>query len=150
MNENQFEDEFSLEIDADEITLDAIIDEPEESGLPKVYLYLENLVMLEQVKGLVDNLGDLITVPVYADKRGVPAYVGIVELTSENVLTMQQLGLHVSLVREGKETINFDQADHYMQIVKTLKKADTHDVTFEIEEEKLTEVNTYSGEEVLF
>lgn len=124
-------EEFDIEFDLDEVSL--LVDEKvqkEDTGLPKVYLYLENLVMLKQVKGLVENRPDLVTVPTYAEKNGAPALVGTVELTSENVLTMQQLGLSVSLIREGKDSILFDKAEDYVAIVKTLKEEDAIDIDY--------------------
>lgn len=123
-------EEFSLDFELDEIYLGGSEEElPIDTGLPKVYMYVENLVMIRQIKGLVEEAGDLVTVDVYADKNGVPTYVGLVELTSENVLTMKHLGLGVSLVREGKEPILFDKAEHFVEIIKTLKVGDTVDTT---------------------
>lgn len=131
-------EEFELEFDLDEISLGIEEPEEEDTGLPKAYLHLENLVMLNQVKGFAEENPDLITVPAYADKKGVPTLVGILELTSENVLTMQHLGLKVSLIREGKEPILFNKADDYVAIVKTLKENDK----VELEELEVEEAST--------
>lgn len=118
--------ELDLDFNLDEIHVDTLGKvEEKNKELPPVYLYLENLVMMNQVKGLVENEGDLVTVPTYAEKGGKPEPVGIIELTSENVLTMQQLGLRVTLVREGKSDILFDKPDDYVAIIKTLKEGDT-------------------------
>lgn len=130
----EIEDDIELEFDLDEVSIsdsDDIAVTLEEDTLPKVYLYLEGLVMLDQVKGLIDEPGDLVVVDAYADKNGVPTKVGTIELTSENVLAMQYLGLKVSLIREGKEPILFDQAEHFVQIIKTLKKSDTEEIVIE-------------------
>ncbi|MFF2798170.1 hypothetical protein [Lysinibacillus xylanilyticus] len=121
-------DEFDIEIEADEISLNVDGMEPIDTSLPKIYLYIENLVMINQVKGIVEDAGELVVVPAYADKHGVPTKVGLVELTSENVLTMQLLGLKVSLIREGKEPILFNEAEHFVQIAKTLRVGDTVDI----------------------
>lgn len=122
--------EFEIEFDLDEVSLDIEKKEEVDLGLPPIYLYIENLVMIKQVKGLVEDGTDLVTVPAYAEKNGAPALVGIVELTSENVLTMKQLGLNVSLIREGKDSILFDKADDYVAIVKTLRGEDTVDIDY--------------------
>lgn len=123
-------EEFEIEFDLDEISLLTDAKQEVDTGLPKVYLYLENLVMLKQVKGLVENRPDLVTVPTYAEKNGAPALVGTVELTSENVLTMKHLGLGVTLIREGKDSILFDKAEDYVAIVKTLRGEDTVDIDY--------------------
>lgn len=121
--------EFDLDFDLDEIELDiGDITEPD-TTLPSVYLLLENLVMLEQVKGLVDEAGDLVVVPAYAFKGEDLKEVGLIELTADNVLSMQLLGLKVSLIRENKSTILFDNADDFVAIIKTLKEGDTIDIT---------------------
>ena len=71
---------------------------------------------------------ELITVPAYAYKEGELKLVGIIELTAENILAMQLLGLKTTLVREGKDSIYFDKADDYVAIIKTLKESDTVDI----------------------
>lgn len=122
-------EEFNLDFDLDEIDIGIEVDEEINQDLPPVYLLLENLVMLEQVKGFVDENPDLITVPAYAYKGEELKLVGIVELTTDNVLSMQLLGLKVTLVRQGKDSIYFDKADDYVAIIKTLKAGDTIDIT---------------------
>lgn len=120
--------EFDLDFDLDEIDLDiGDITEPD-IVLPSVYLLLENLVMLEQVKGLVEEAGDLVVVTAYAYKGEDLKEVGLIELTADNVLSMQLLGLKVSLIRENKSTILFDNADDFVAIIKTLKEGDTIDI----------------------
>ena len=122
-------EEFTLDFELDEIDLG--IDEVEvpQTSIPKVYLLLENLVMLQQVKGLTEESPDLITVPAYAYKGEELKLVGTVELTADNVLTMQLLGLKVSLIREGKTPILFDCPDDYIAIIKTVKESDTIDIS---------------------
>ena len=123
------EEEFGLDFELDEIEIEVDIPSQEkpDEGLPKVYLQLDNLVMLQQVKGLVEDDADLVTVEGYAYKGETLQRVGTIELTSVNVLAMQRLGLKVTLVRQSKENINFDKPEDFMAIIKTLKERDTVD-----------------------
>ena len=113
-------DEETVIIDYDEIVIESASDnEDVNNDLPKHYLHIRNLILRNQVQGVVDEDEDLIIVPAYAEKNGELKFFGHIELTAENILDMQNLGLDVSLVRKGKETINFDKADDFVQIIKT-------------------------------
>lgn len=120
--------DIDIEFQLDEIDLGIETVEIEVPELPSTYLYLEGLVMMNQIKGLVhEDFEDLLTLPLYAEKNGEPKSIGVVEITAENILTMQLLGLKVTIQRDNKEPTDFTNVEDYVSIIKTLRGVDRCD-----------------------
>lgn len=115
-----------------DVIQDLTVDKLEKPSDLGTHLFVEGLVLKRQVHGVRPEPPmeheDMI-IPVYAEKNKEIKLVGYVELTTHNILAMQQLMLTVSLRQEGAEDIYFDKVEHLIDIAKTLKEADTVDIS---------------------
>lgn len=95
------------------------------------HLFVEGLLLKRQVHNVRQeppNEFEDMVMPVYAEKDEEIKLVGYVELTTSNILAMQQLRLTVSLRQEGMEPIFFDKVEHLIDIAKTLRESDRDDI----------------------
>lgn len=118
----------TISIGGDETDIEVEIDA--EDSMPNNYLFIENLVMRQQMVGVCDEDAPLMVVPAYAVRNGSLELACHIELTADHVSRMQLLGLQVSLVRKGRDSIMFDKAEDFVACVKTLRIGDTYDFEF--------------------
>lgn len=134
LGELDFGLDIAEELSADIINIGDELDSEELiiEGMPSTYLYVEGLKLIDQIRGALDSDDEYLPIlPVYASKNGVDTFVTYVELTADNILSMQRFGLTVTLVREGKSTIEFDDVKQLLSIVKTLREGDTIDYPYD-------------------
>lgn len=91
------------------------------------HLYLSNVVLKDQIRGLVENPDpSLLVVDAYGEKDGAPKYIGQIELTATNVMMMKYLGVGVKLVKNSNGDSNdFSTPESLVSIIKTLSRGDT-------------------------
>lgn len=120
-----FEQEFDFELDQIEVSVNNDDLSVEQIHYP--HLYLSNLVLSDQIRGLVENPDpSLLVVDAYGEKGGAPRYIGKVELTATNVMMMKYLGVGVRLVRNPNGDSNdFSTPESLVSIIKTLNRGDT-------------------------
>jgi hypothetical protein len=120
-----FDQEFDFELDQIEVSINN--DELSVEQIQYPHLYLSNLVLSDQIRGLVENPDpSLLVVDAYGEKGGAPKYIGKVELTATNVMMMKYLGVGVKLIKNASGDSNdFSTPESLVSIIKTLNRGDT-------------------------